>query len=441
MTVGRKLAALAAGLTLVPVLAQAAFAAEPAAPAEPVRALEAAAHELRSTEPGAESGDLRAFGRMVGDAQVVGMGEATHGSHEFFTVKERVFRYLVEKKGFTTFALEASWSGGVRLDEYLRTGKGDLRAIAKEVLRASPWEREELVGMLEWMREHNRRDPGRPLHVMGDDFGAPKIGEEVFARVAQYVRGAHPDSTAHLAALYEGLRPLDDFFAYLNRPLDERRQLAGKAQQALDLLLTLGGPKASAAYDSAVQDARFIAQTAKFAGYDLADKSWLSVVQRYRDQVMADNTVWWLRHHGGKILMSAQNTHAGYVADEPALYPKTQGSYLRDTLGKKYVAVGFTFDRGSFLSKDAALGGDWKQFTAGPAEPGSNEHTLDRVRYDDFYLDMRTAPAAARDWLAVARPTRNIGTQYPYPLLDTALSRAFDVLVHLHEVRSAKVLK
>ncbi|GAA2288428.1 hypothetical protein GCM10010149_38870 [Nonomuraea roseoviolacea subsp. roseoviolacea] len=167
----------------------------------------------------------------------------------------------------------------------------------------------------------------------------------------------------------------------------------------------------------------------------------MAASQRFRDQVMAQNITWWQRRTGDKILLSAQNDHVGYAAGDPRMYPWTQGAFLRDTPGTKYLPIGFTFHQGSFLSKDAALGGGWKKFTVGAAAPGMNEYTLDQVRHEDYYLDIRDAPAAARAWLGVARPTRNIGTQYPYPPAGLALARSFDVLVHLHEVREADKLK
>ncbi|MER6946460.1 erythromycin esterase family protein [Nonomuraea sp. NPDC000554] len=437
---GLAAAVIAMGAVLVPVAAQAALADTVGGKQDPVRALEQAAHPLRSTEPGRGTADLRALGAMVDDAEVVGLGEATHGSHEFFTMKERVFRYLVEKKGFTTFALELSWSAGLQIDDYLQTGKGDARKIAKEALANSPWDREEFLSLIEWMRDYNRRHPGRTVHFMGDDIGAPKLSDDFFNRVTGYVQRTHPESLPRLNELYTGLRPIDDVFAYLGKPLTERQQLAAKAQQALDLVSGQQGTDEDE-FELAVQNARSISQTATFLAFDLTDKASLPVAQRFRDQVMAQNTAWWQRRTGDKILLSAQNDHVGYVAGEPALYPRTQGSYLRDTLGKKYVPIGFTFDQGSFLSKDAALGGDWKKFTVGAAEPGMNEYTLDQVRYQDYYLDIRNAPAAARAWLDVARPTRNFGTQYPYPLADVAIARSFDVLIHLHDVREADRLK
>jgi len=77
-----------------------------------VAALERGAHPLRTVEPGGDTGDLRALDPMIGDARVVGLGEATHSSHDFFALKDRVFRHLVEEKGFRTFALEAPGAPG-----------------------------------------------------------------------------------------------------------------------------------------------------------------------------------------------------------------------------------------------------------------------------------------------------------------------------------------
>jgi erythromycin esterase len=153
---------------------------------------------------------------------------------------------------------------------------------------------------------------------------------------------------------------------------------------------------------------------------------------------MAANVLWWQRQTGTKVLLAAHDNHVGYVPDDPAHYPKVQGAFLRDALGTGYVSVGLTFDRGSFNAggPDGAV----RRFTLGPAGEGSNERTLDRVRYRDFLLDLRTVGPPARQWLAQARPTRSIGTAYPDDgPYDIALARTHDVLIHLHRIRAAEL--
>ncbi|MFB6837857.1 erythromycin esterase family protein [Streptomyces sp. NPDC056361] len=405
-----------------------------------VRSLEGIAHPLRSTDPAGPTADLRALSGMVGDAKVVGLGEATHGSHEFFAMKERVFRHLVEERGFTTFALEMSWSAGLRIDEYLQGGPGDPRKIAEETLAGSPWEREEFVSLIGWMREHNRRHPDHRVHFMGDDLGAPKLGDHIFERVLSSVRESRPEALPRLTELYGRLRPFDDVFAYLRRPVAEREEKAARAQEALDLL---AGQEKDGDEDYAwtVQHARNIAQTFAFATVDLTDAASVTAAERLRDQAMADNVLWWQRHSGHKMLLSAHNGHVGYVSTHPDTYPRTQGAVLRDRLGRDYTAIGFSFAGGSFLTKDTSLDGDWEPVTVPAAVPGMNEHTLDRVRHRDFYLDLRTARTPARAWLDRTRPVYDAGSTFtPDPLPTLSLGRAYDILIHLHQVRAADKL-
>ncbi|WP_380282386.1 erythromycin esterase family protein [Kitasatospora purpeofusca] len=446
--IGRRGLLLAAAIAAA-VLAPTAASAAPADPAgvhtadsrqaAVVRALESVAQPLRTTEPGGRSADLRALGAMIGDATVVGLGEATHGSHEFFAMKHRLFRYLVEEKGFTTFALETSWTSGLQIDEYLQGGgPGDARQVVKDALGGSPWEREEFADLIAWMRSYNRSHPRNPVHFLGDDLGLPKLGDPAFDRVASYLRQARPAALPQLEGLYAGLRPLDDLFGYIGKPVAERRENAVKAQQALDLV-TVNGTPGDDAYEWAVQHARNIAQTFAFATFDLADPASVSAAEQLRDRAMAENTAWWQRRTSGKVLMSAHNGHAGYLSTDTFLYPKPQGSYLRDAYGRDYVAIGFTFDSGSFLTTDAVLTGGWKSVTVPAATPDMNEHTLDRVRHRDYYVDLRTAPRAARDWLDVSRPTYDAGSIFVNdPLPRLAIGRAYDVLIHLNQVTEAR---
>ncbi|MER6025881.1 erythromycin esterase family protein [Streptomyces sp. NPDC001851] len=99
--------------------------------------------------------------------------------------------------------------------------------------------------------------------------------------------------------------------------------------------------------------------------------------------------------------------------------------------------MGLTFDRGSFnaTGTDDAV----HRFALGPAGPGTNEATLDRVRLRDYLVDLRTLRSPARGWLERARPTRSIGTACPDGPYDIALARSHDVLIHLHRVAAARL--
>ncbi|WP_405890906.1 erythromycin esterase family protein [Streptomyces sp. NBC_00133] len=416
-----------------PARAQPISPASRVSPDDPVRAMARAARPLS---------DLRPLERMIGSAKIVGMGEATHNSVEFFTTKHRVFRDLVERKGFTTYALEANWSAGLRLNDYVLHGKGDPQRIMREEFQNSYliWHTREYLDLLRWMRQHNLRHPHHPVQFMGNDLGY--AGPQLFDTVTAYVARHYPRLLPEFSRLYRASRPsagVDATMkAYLVRPLPERRAMAKDVRRALGMLEKQRPGADRQEHAWVLQHARAIAQTGTEYSYDLFDPAGLGGAMHYRDRVMAENTVWWQRQTGQRILLSAHNGHVGYETSNPAQYPKLQGAFIRDMIGNAYVGAGFTFGQGSFNALDVTEPAEpIRTFRVGPPQPGSNEQILERVSRPDYYLDMRSAPAAARAWLGVVRKTRNIGNAWPVEPEPVRLAPSYDVLIHLHRINAA----
>jgi erythromycin esterase len=406
--------------------------------ADPVLALTRAGHPLLSTKPGGNLTDLRPLTRMVGNAQVVGIGEATHNSSEFFTLKHRIFQALVEQKGFTAFALEGAWSTGLALNRYVVDGTGDPREIMDREFQGSYefWNTEEYLALIEWMRSYNQTH-ARKLHFVGDDVGY--VGSDTINQVTDYVRATKPSLLPELTRLYSGLpteaqvAPWTD--AYLAKPPAARQQLAKDAWQAVVLVQNLP-PSSDRTW--AQQNARAAWQVTKFLSYALDDPNVLPQAMKFRDQMMAENVTWWTRHTGDKVVLSAHNGHIAYKSSMPSQYPKLQGEFLREQLGSRYLNIGLSFDHGSFNARNIEdPQGAMKTFTIGSAATGNNEYTLDKVPYRDYFVDLRTLPRSTRNWLQVERPTRDIGTAYPFPDSPVALAPSYDLLIHLNKVTAA----
>ncbi|MER7541118.1 erythromycin esterase family protein [Streptomyces sp. NPDC097704] len=436
-------AAISAFASSTPAVPQGAVAA---AFRSPEAALGRVAHPLRTTEPRGGLADLRPFGRMVGDARVVGLGEATHSSHEFLTVKHRILRYLVEEKGFRAFALETPWSTGLRLDAYLLRGEGDLKQIMDEEFQGTYrwWNNAEYRDLFQWIRAYNVKHPNDPVRFVGDDSGF--AGAELYDKVNAYAAAARPDLAPQLTELYRGLRPATDAETYVNdylsKPMAERKEFAERTGRAVDLLKQRPATGADAdAHAWAVQHATAIHQMTTLFAFDWNDPRSVPDLMLYRDRVMAENITWWQQQTGDKIMLAAHNGHIALKTYIPDAYPKVQGDFLRERLGGGYLSVGLTFDHGSFnaFGTDGAV----HRFTVGSAVPGTAEHTLDRVRYRDFVVDLRNAPTAARAWLAAPHTVKNIGATYP-GIADAPqirLSESYDVVIHLQRVEAAHMLK
>ncbi|MGW4700569.1 erythromycin esterase family protein [Streptomyces sp. NPDC004285] len=419
-------------------LAPAAGAAAPAGP-DPVRELARSARPLT---------DLRPLDRMIGSAEVVGIGEATHSSADFFTTKHRVFAHLVESRGFTAFALEAPWSTGLLIDAWVRTGRGDIRAIMRDEFQDSYrlWNTEEYLDLFRWMRSYNRQHPDRPVRFMGNDLGY--AGGNLFDAVTSYVARVHPELLPRFRELYRDSRPTGGVAAwtreYMERPRAERRRMAGEVNRALALLERQSpgrGPGARDAHLWAVQHARAIAQVGTEYAHDMATPEGVAEAMLYRDRIMAENTVWWQRATGDRMVLSAHNGHVGYETVTPDQYPRTQGAFLRDALGRDYVSVGASFGQGSFNAHDTTAPGEpLRAFTVAPLGPGSSAATLDRVASGPFYLDLKRTAPAARAWLEAPRPARHIGTAFPWEgdVVSVRYSTAYDLLVHFPRISAAR---
>ncbi|MDI3418721.1 TraB/GumN family protein [Streptomyces luteolus] len=88
---------------------------------------------LDTLTPGAPTDDLKPLGETLRGARIVGLGESTHGTAEFFRLKHRIVEFLVREEGFTVLAMEAGQSAALAVDLYVRHGVGGPWMIESDV--------------------------------------------------------------------------------------------------------------------------------------------------------------------------------------------------------------------------------------------------------------------------------------------------------------------
>ncbi|HEX5759531.1 MAG TPA: erythromycin esterase family protein, partial [Thermoanaerobaculia bacterium] len=162
------------------------------APQAVVDWIRAQAIPLLTPRAGHGFADLAPLRDVVGGARVVALGEATHGTREFFQVKHRLLEYLVSELGFSVFAIEASWPESEAVDEYVRTGRGD-PAKALAGLYVWPWNTEEVLDLIRWMRQWNAVPGRRQVRFYGFDVRAAAVSAE---RLAARLRRIDPPLAA-----------------------------------------------------------------------------------------------------------------------------------------------------------------------------------------------------------------------------------------------------
>lgn len=112
--------------------------------------------------------DLAPVARIVGDARIIALGEATHGTREFFLMKHRLLQYFVRELGATVFAIEANQLAAERINAYVRGGAGEARTVMGGMFQV--WNTEEMLALIEWMRAYNAQHPERMVDFVGYDM-------------------------------------------------------------------------------------------------------------------------------------------------------------------------------------------------------------------------------------------------------------------------------
>ena len=123
----------------------------PTAPRGVVTALADSTIPIGSDDPDSPDSDLLPLVPLLAERRVIALGEATHGTREFFRLKDRLLRLLVRHAAFTTFALEISPESGELVNRYVHAGGGSGRSVLRE-FEFWTWQTEEVLALIEWMR-------------------------------------------------------------------------------------------------------------------------------------------------------------------------------------------------------------------------------------------------------------------------------------------------
>ncbi|HHY16748.1 MAG TPA: erythromycin esterase family protein, partial [Firmicutes bacterium] len=108
---------------------------------------------LNSVEPHSGFDDLQPLKEVLKGVRILGLGEATHGTREFFRFKHRMVEFLVEEMGFRVFTIEAGYPSCLNINDYVLYGKGDpAAALAGQGYWC--WDTEEVLEMINWMRKY-----------------------------------------------------------------------------------------------------------------------------------------------------------------------------------------------------------------------------------------------------------------------------------------------
>ena len=420
---------------------------------------------LSTVDPLAEYGDLAPLSDILSDTRIVGLGEATHGSREFFQLKHRLLRYLVSELDVSVFGLEANFSETLALNEYVVHGDGDPKD-ALENLYFWTWSVESVLELIDWLRAYNADRPvADRVRFYGFDAqytaGAVDALVEYFERVDGELRSTVCTDLDRVGD--DGTAPHQD------DDLDLRLAAAGRVIPTLrDRLHENRDRYVEASSESgwalARQHVRVIEQATEYKRvlYDLDESTLDEEIAmerclRIRDRAMADNVDWILGYENADCMaIWAHDAHVNRVAQTSRHTGATAtslGGHLAARHGDDYYAMGFSFGHGSFQaisevpdSEDDPTYSLRKQTVDSPP-PDTIDSTLAALDHPVaiVYIASAKNDSLLSDWLAEPRRHRSIGATYDPEcpeayLTEYVYSVAFDGVCYVDQTSPARPL-
>ncbi len=418
-------------------------------------AVRAAAQPLRGA-----SEDYDPLLDMIGNAPLVLLGEASHGTHEFYAARAEITRRLITERGFNAIAVEADWPDAYRVNRYIRgAGDGSTAIEALEGFKRFPqwmWRNADVLNFIAWLRDHNAAlAPDQRVGFYGIDLYSLYTSMRA---VIDYLDKVDPEAAERARYRYSCFEHFGEdpqtygysaTFGMSESCHDQAVSQLTELQQRGWQYLSSNGREGEDEYFYAEQNAR-LAQDAEeyyrsmFEG-DVA--SWNRRDKHMFDTVVALAEHLQRRNRAPKIVVWAHNSHLGNAAatDRAQLGEWNVGQLARERYGRDAVLVGFSTYTGT-VTAASNWDADAERKRVNPGRSGSYEALFHAVGIPNFLLRLRDSDGLA-DALNTPRLERAIGVIYRprseriSHYFDARLADQFDALIHFDETRAVEPLE
>jgi erythromycin esterase-like protein len=389
---------------------------------------------------------------LVGNARFVLIGEASHGTHEFYQQRAEITKRLIQDKGFKAVAVEADFPDAYRVNRYVRANSND--ATPEEALRGFQrfpnwmWRNTDVLTFVGWLRQYNDALPSHKSKVGFYGLDLYSLYQSI-AAVLNYLKQVDPEAAKRARDRYSCLEHFgEDTLSYgyattlqLSNSCQEAavNQLKELQRRAAEYIHKDGGEDA---FFYAEQNARLVKDAEEYYRSMFHERvsSW-----NVRDRHMAetlDELVNYLNHRQGeqtKVVVWAHNSHLGdaRATDMGKAGEWNVGQLVREKYGQDAVLVGFSTYTGTVTAAS-----NWDELPqlkrVLPGLPGSYEALFHDTGLPQFWLDLRAEnlavaglrePRLERAIGVIYRPKTERSSHYFY----ASLPQQFDAIIHIDD--------
>ncbi|MBI1228207.1 MAG: hypothetical protein GC192_23435 [Bacteroidetes bacterium] len=396
----------------------------------------------------ADFSDLEAFRQSVGDAEIIALGEATHGTSEFFQLKHRLLQFAVQELGVRVFAIEANQLEVEKINRFVCDGIG----TAEEVIRVmfKVWNTAEMLSLIEWMRLYNLEHPDAKVEFVGFDLQDPSLPMD---SISSFLADWEPDLKPLVDSLQRNYRAAWQAQYYPQADDEVRAGWKANADQVLAMIASkekgwLRKTNTKAGQNRvawALQNARVVSQAADIA---------YSQIVSARDTFMAENIRWIQQMYGPntRIVVWAHDSHIARSDHPDARYNyhngDSMGKYLSKIFGNRYRAYGLFTAGGQYSATVSYTNHKVVPVDAMDAPRGSFDEALHQIAKQtgssQLFLNLKPALSLdGNDWLLRPRPVRFVGyatNDYDFGAM-MSVPHQFDGVFFVDKTGASKMLR
>lgn len=379
--------------------------------------------------------ELAPVGNMLSEARIVGIGEPTHGTSEATNLKLKLFKYLVEQKGFTTIALEENVPTCIEMNKIINQSEVNIRESLLSMPFYKCWKTTEMEALFEWLRAYNLEHSNK-VKLIGIDMediqikGARKMlrdyGTEKNQKIATLIKLVDADLDSLLVLNSKRSNPNKIQLAANSVASDLKRmqQLLGDSEIQIndtDILFDL---------NTAVRVCQQWLESRFFDGK--------------RDLFMAENISYYLNSHPSeKIMVWAHNFH---IANSSQGVEKVMGAYLKENYKEGYCPLAISTGAGTYMATPDYSQKLWKTYVLELPYRGTYAYVLNKAKVDNYFLPLTKNKTNGTGGKWTLEPMKHLDLGYIYSANEDnykyygALSSTFDGIFFFKNTTAAHTL-
>ena len=399
--------------------------------------------------------------KFIGDARFVLLGEASHGTHEFYRQRAEITKRLIQEKGFTAIAVEADWPDAYRINQYVLGRAGDADAIEAlggfKRFPAWMWRNADVLDFIGWLREHNDSLPSDNAKTGFYGLDLYSLHASIEA-VLSYLDKVDPEGAQrarHRYGCFENFGEDPQEYGYaaglgLSRTCESEvvSQLIDLQRRAREYAQR-DGRIAADDFFYAEQNARLVKNAEEYYRTMFRGRvsSW-----NLRDMHMAETLESLVEHFAhqkqrAKVVLWAHNSHLGdaRATRMGRIGEWNVGQLVRQKHGRDCILIGFTTFTGT-VTAASNWGGPAERKKVRPAMQGSCEALFHDTGIPAFLLTL-PAHTHVAEALRGAMLERAIGviylpeTEFASHYFQARLSDQFDAVIHFDQTRAVEPLE